>query len=633
MSSSNQRFLDRRVPEWKRLPPGEGIYPVQPVSNKSSENIQGVMRLKLTILLQFTLIRLGIAAIYSSFQDLPTKNFDFIIIGGGAGGNVIANRLTENPTFWVLLLEAGPSPASLINYTAPFFSIYLRKPGPFDWNYTLISSGLNDRVITYPRGRILGGCTSINGLGYLRGSQEDFNRYASVSGDPGWGWDALQPYFRKNERWTRPTDNHNQSGQFNPIYHGFHGIDAVSLSGFPVPAELNNRVAETIQELGDEFPFNEDPNSGFPVGVSWPQSNIKHGFRSSSFTSYLAEEFIARPNLHVLLNAQATRILQAEPMSFRTVEFASARDAPRQILTAHKEVILAAGSLETPKFLMNSGIGDPDYLSSMNITPLVSLPDVGKNLSVHIAVSLVYNANTTQTFDEIVRNATLRDALTERWMDTNGTGPLGIPYLSHLVTKRLPSDAAIFQNTTDPAAGPNSPHLQTTIQNGDINVTPSGFYLSLPATLLTPSSRGTIQLTSNDPFDPPLIDTASLTTPFDIFGLREAVKMTHRFLSAAAWKGYLLQPLSALKLNASDTEIETYLRQNAAPNGHLIGTASMAPVGASWGVVDPDLRVKGVKGLRIADASVLPYVPTGNTMSTTYMIAERGSDLMKAAWN
>ncbi|KAF7344404.1 Aryl-alcohol-oxidase from pleurotus Eryingii [Mycena sanguinolenta] len=584
-----------------------------------------VMRLKLTILLQLTLSRLGNAAIYNSFEDLPIEDFDFIIIGGGAGGNVVANRLTENPAFSVLLLEAGPSPAGLINYTAPFFSIYLRQPGPFDWNYTLTSSGLNDRVITYPRGRILGGCTSINGLGYLRGSQEDFNRYASVSGDLGWGWDALQPYFRKNERWTRPTDNHKQSGQFNPIYHGFHGINAVSLSGFPVPVELNDRVAETIQELGNDFPFNEDPNSGFPVGTyqeAWAQSNIKHGFRSSSFTSYLAEEFIARPNLHVVLNAQATRILQTEPMSFRTVEFASARNAPRQTLTAYKEVIIAAGSLETPKLLMNSGIGDPDYLSSMNITPLVSLPDVGKNLSVHIAVSLVYNVNTTRTFDEIVRNATLRDALTERWLDTNGTGPLGIPYISHVVTKRLPSDAAIFQNTTDPAAGPNSPHLHTTIQNGDINVTPSGFYLSLPATLLTP--RGTIQLTSNAPFDPPLIDMASLTTPFDIFGLREAVKMTHRFLSAHSVPS---------PLNASNTEIETYLRQNAAPNGHVVGTASMAPVGASWGVVDPDLRVKGVKGLRIVDASVLPYVPTGYTMTTTYMIAERGSDLIKAAWD
>lgn len=408
----------------------------------------------------------------------------------------------------------------------------------------------------------------------------------------------------------------------------------MSLAGFPSPPDIDNRVAGVVQELSEEFPYNEDANSGSPLGVSWVQSNIKHGKRSSAFTSYLGPEFIERPNLHVLLNAQATRLIQTStrPIAFRTVEFASSRDGPRESVTASREVIISAGALETPKLLMNSGIGDEQHLSSMGIKPLVPLNDVGKNLSVQIAVNLIYNVNSTQTFDGIVRNATLRDELLAQWINTNGAGPLGISYTSHDIFTRIPANSTIFENNTDPAAGPRSTHLQGTVQNGDISLTAAGNFLSLPATLLTPTSRGNIQLKSIDPFDEPLIDVGSLNTEFDIFGLREAVKMTQRFLKAKAWEGYILQPLSNLSFGATDDEIETYLRENAAPNGHIVGTASMSPKGADYGVVDPDLSVKNVQHLRIIDASVLPYLPAGFTMTTTYLVAERASDMIKATW-
>ncbi|KAJ6536484.1 hypothetical protein DFH09DRAFT_931406 [Mycena vulgaris] len=224
-----------------------------------------------------------LCAIYESITELPEKSFDFIVVGGGTGGALVANRLTENPAFNVLLLEAGHRPFDwLIDYIVPFFLIFEQRINSLrDWNYTTPpQNGLNGRVLSYPRGRILSGCTSMNGMVYARGSKADWDRYARVSGDPGWGWNVIQPYIRKNEQWIPPTDKHNETGQFNPAVHGFHGINPVSSAGFPTVV-INARVEQVTQELPDLFPFSLDYNSGSLTGVSYIQSTIKHGKRSS----------------------------------------------------------------------------------------------------------------------------------------------------------------------------------------------------------------------------------------------------------------------------------------------------------------------------------------------------------------
>ncbi|KAK0448898.1 alcohol oxidase [Desarmillaria tabescens] len=523
------------------------------------------------------------AAIYETLADLPSLDFDYIIVGGGTAGNVLANRLTEQPNTSVLVLEAGRSTADVLASQIPFFCF--SPPTLLNWNFTTtLQPGLNNRSFPYYRGFGLGGCSAINIMTYTRGSSEDYDRYARVSGDEGWGWDRMQPYFRK------------------------------------YPSAIDGRVIQATKEVPDEFPFNLDYNSGYHLGIGWHQKTIGNGTRSTSETSYLAPEYINRENLHVLVNSHVTRILAANGSSvdnrpyFDAVEFT-------QDAGTHKEIILSAGVIGTPHILLNSGVGDAEVLSALGVTSTVHLPDVGNNFREQLNWALNWAVNDTNTIENVYwRNATFQEEAMTEWQASR-TG-----YLANSPSNQLGSfrvNEGLLEE--EPCAGNRTGHYELIFTGGiPIGAVPqTGSFLGISITVLCPLSYGNVSINSTNPLSPPVINPNTLSHEQDLVLMEQAVAGAQRFVSAPVWKDYVLGLVTDI------TDLEGSIRSRAMPGGHAVGTASMSPPDARWGVVDPDSRLRRARGVRIVDASVLPYIPAGHTQAAVYAVAERAADLIK----
>ncbi|CAK5271577.1 unnamed protein product [Mycena citricolor] len=401
----------------------------------------------------------------SAINDLKHSP-DFIIVGGGTAGSVVANRLSENPNVTVLVLEAGISNAGILNIEVPFYCVQASPQTSVDWNFTTVPQpALNNRSVAYPRGFVLGGSSSTNYMFYTRGTRDDYDRIANVTEDEGWSWDHLFPYMLKSERWTAPSDGHNTTGQFDPSVHGSSGINSVALSGFP--SDIDSRVIAATKEVTG-MPFNLDMNSGNPLGIGWKQDTAANGLRSSAATSYLAPNFINRPNLHVVLNTRVTRVLShKDASSFTTVEYITAQ-GNRSTITAGKEVILSAGAVGTPHILLHSGIGDAHALSKLGIRPVHNLPSVGQNLTDHPALHTLWLVNSTNTYETLKRNATVAAAALAEWTQSK-QGPLVTGPGSHIGWARVSgNDSTIFDNTADSSAGPTSPHFELIFAPGSL---------------------------------------------------------------------------------------------------------------------------------------------------------------------
>ncbi|KAF7368045.1 GMC oxidoreductase [Mycena sanguinolenta] len=567
----------------------------------------------------------GFCKLYEDVADLPALQYDFVVVGGGTAGLVVASRLTENSSVSVLVLEAGPSNVGVLDAQVPFLADGVANNGtPYSWNYSTIpQTGAANHVFEYLRGEVYTWWMQLaqqDGLAYTRGAAEDFDRYANLTGDEGWSWNKIFPYFLKNERWTAPADHHDTHGQYNPAVHGTDGPIQVSISGFSW-SEFEQHVIQTTEQLPHDFPFNLDMNSGKPLGIGWFQYTIGGGERSSSATGYLTPAVLRRPNLDILLHAQVSklvnvtqsRVVPAEPLAFRGVEFKYGSSL--HVAKASKEIILSAGPIGTPQILLNSGVGDRTALTALGISTVLDLPGVGKNASEHPYFGMSWAVNSNQTVESITQNATRYNEAFAEW-NRSHTGPFVDPTPgTHAGWLRLRANSSVFDIHPDPSPGPDAPHFEMIFQPFGFAGTP-GHFISLTMAMVSPVSRGSVTLSSADPFATPLIDLGLFSNEFDALALTEGIQFALKFVTAPTWNGYLGAPTVDLT-SMSPAELTAYIRAHSGPGVPRY----------------PDLKVKGFAGLRVIDASVLPIVPGAHTQAATYVVAERGADLVKHSWS
>ncbi|KAK1232185.1 hypothetical protein PQX77_004697 [Marasmius sp. AFHP31] len=478
-----------------------------------------------------------------------------------------------------------------------------------------------------------------------RGSDDVWDNFARLSGDPGWSWESVKKYNHKASRLTPPQDGHDTTGQVIPAAHG-NGEVLTSLPGFPT--DLDPIVTDTAEALGK---YNRDFNAGDMIGFGFVQNSIGNGERSSAATAYLAPA-LKRPNLDVVINSRATKVFASQPSLdgepvINAVQIAPSESGSRLNVTASREVILSAGAFGTPQLLLLSGIGPKDReLSKLEIPVILDSPDVGKYLTDHPLVTVYYEVNSNTSFDPVLRSeSTIIPPLLEQW-ESNRTGLLVVPRSIAAFLKNPPG----FLSGQDPSSGPRSGNIEIIFVNGFTgsvgSVPPStGRFLTVVTAVVSPTSRelsvhlaaglsveviitgGAVTLRSTNPFDDPVIDPGLYTTEFDMQTMVQAMKTVDEFVHGPRWNGYIKKPLVRFK---NDQDRENYARNNSGTVNHPVGTARMGPGGVTDGVVDSSLRVKGVKGLRVVDASVLPQIPENHPQAVVYIVAERASDLIKS---
>ncbi|OQP64193.1 hypothetical protein A3860_21840 [Niastella vici] len=501
------------------------------------------------------------------FKNRSDKQFDFIIIGAGSSGCVIANRLTEDPAVNVLLLEAGGPDTKREIHDASRFPSLLGSE--VDWKYiTEEEPFLNSRRINWPRGKVLGGSSSINSMIYVRGNYLNYDQWANA-GNFAWSYKNVLPYFIKLE----------SISNGDTAFHGTTG--PLSITGKKCSEGSCTPFIEAAMELGYKGPDWDFNGAQQENGAGLYQLNMKNGKRQSAATAFLSPA-LSRPNLTIQTFAQVSRLLFTGT-SASGVEYL--KDGKLQQAYNRSEIILCAGAVESPKILMLSGIGAAEQLQAFNIKVIADLPGVGQNLQDHVTVGLDYKST-----------------------------------LSH-ANLPLPACAGLFTRTK--YAGANeAPDLQYLFYHESVDN--STFYRFLPV-VATPKSTGNIALRSNDPLQAPLIKANYLQKEIDLKVLIEGYRLTRELAFTKAFSR--LRNDEGQKLS-SDKQIEEHIRENASTLSHPVGTCKMGV--DKMAVVKPDLKVHGIKGLRVADASIMPTLINANTNATCMMIGEYAVDMIKS---
>ena len=524
--------------------------------------------------------------------------FDYVIVGGGSAGCVVAARLAEDPGTRVLLLEAGPDASAVDEVHVPAaYSRLFRSQ--YDWNYvTLPQERADGRAVYWPRGKVLGGSSAINAMIYIRGNPDDYDLWRSSYGCAGWGYKDLVPYFRRAED--------NERGE--SAYHGKGG--PLSVQDLRHKSEHARLFIEAAVRRGAAA--NDDFNGPQQEGVGFYQVTQRDGVRCSVADAYLAKK---PQNLKIITNALATGLVIEGGRAAGVTYRCAGRD---ETARAEAEVILAAGAVGTPQLLMLSGIGPADHLREHGIYVIADMPAVGANLIDHPCVPVIWSTPSVKGLWESTRN---RDFA--RWRVTH-KGPL---------TSNI-AEAGGFARSDPRLVAPDLQWHVLPVAYREQGLTdPAARAMSVLVTLVDVASRGRVMLASRDPRHRPLIDPGYLSDVRDLNALAVGVRMARDYGSAAPLAKIIAEELAPGDGVHTDHELRDFIRRSVVTIYHPAGTCAMGgDVGKSASgydsVVDPQLRVRGIKGLRIVDASVMPTLPRGNTNAPVIAIAERAADLI-----
>jgi choline dehydrogenase len=533
------------------------------------------------------------------------QDFDYVIVGGGSAGCALANRLSADSTKTVLLLEAGHRDKNFL-FKLPMLMGKLMHSGMYNWDYyTEPEAELNDRKVYWPRGKVLGGCSTINGMIYVRGNAADYDGW-EASGCENWSYKDVLPYFKKSEGHVHREDK----------FHGTEGPLTVRR------ARGKNPLFDVFVEAGQQagYPFTDDFNGANQEGFGRYDFTIRNGRRCSTATAFI-DPVRTRKNLTVKTNAMVRRVIIENGQAVG-VEIGDGEAVMR--INARKEVILSAGVVSSPHLLMLSGIGDADHLQSHNIDVQHNLPGVGQNLHDHVDCCVVYECKEPISLYRDLRLD--RAALGIAQGAIFGTGPIStFPYEAGAFMKSdssraTPDIQAHFMPATEATANlhmPNPFSKKNTSQN-------HGFTIRVGP--VAPRSRGSIRLRSGVAEDAPRIIANYLTDAHDFAVTVNAVQQMRDIVASKAFDKYRGKELAPGPENQSDAAVMQWLRGASATTLHPVGSCKMGI--DSDAVVDAQLRVHGIKSLRVADASIMPKICSGNTNAASIMIGEKAAELV-----